>query len=55
MGEIADAMISGEMCESCGEELMCEECADMDIPAYCSIECANDRGASKKQVCNHNN
>jgi len=52
MGEIADAMISGEMCEGCGEWL-CEECADMGIPMYCSEECADNRGASHEQVCNH--
>lgn len=53
MGEIADAMISGEMCECCGEYLSCEECADMGIPMYCSVACAKDRGASKDQVCSH--
>lgn len=52
MGEIADAMISGELCEMCGVPL-CEECMDMGIPMYCSESCARDRGASKDQVCNH--
>ena len=52
MGEIADSMLSGEMCEGCGVYL-CEECADMGIPMYCSIGCAKDRGASKDQVCSH--
>ena len=49
MGEIAEAMISGELCEMCGVALN-EESADMGIPMYCSIECANDRGADKSQV-----
>lgn len=55
MGEIADAMIGGEMCEGCGEYLECDECEDIGVPAYCSLECAKDRGASKEQVCNHKN
>ena len=53
MGEIADMMISGDMCEMCGEYLMCDECSDMEIPMYCSVGCAKDRGASKDQVCIH--
>lgn len=53
MGEIANAMISGELCAMCGCSLECEECAEMEIPMYCSIECAKDQGANKEQVCNH--
>lgn len=52
MGEIADAMLSGEMCEMCGQPL-CDECAEMGIPMYCSIQCAKNRGAEKEQVCFH--
>jgi hypothetical protein len=33
--------------------VICDECAQMEIPMYCSIECAKDRGASKEQVCTH--
>ncbi|MFZ2979046.1 MAG: hypothetical protein WA057_05230 [Candidatus Magasanikiibacteriota bacterium] len=54
MGEIADMMLGGVMCEMCGTYLECEECEDMGIPAYCSEQCAKDRGADKSQVCNHN-
>lgn len=53
MGEIAEAMISGELCECCGQPLDCEECAEMGIPMYCSKQCAKDRGASNEQVCEH--
>lgn len=53
MGEIADAMIGGVMCEACGVYLECDECEDMGIPAYCSIECARNRGRGKEAVCNH--
>ncbi len=53
MGELAEEMISGVSCECCGEYLQCDECADNGIPAYCSVSCAHDRGASKRQVCRH--
>ena len=52
MGEIADAMLSGAMCEMCGVPL-CSTCADGGVPMYCSNECAKDRGASPYQVCHH--
>lgn len=58
MGEIAESMISGEVCEMCGVPL-CEDCADMGIPMYCSEECAKDRGINMKdfgaeaRICNH--
>ncbi len=45
MGEIADAMINGETCESCGSEIegkppgvprCCEDCLDdCEIHAWC--------------------
>ena len=47
MGEIADSMISGEVCEMCGMFL------DGDAPGfprYCSAACADDRGADHSQV-----
>ena len=53
MGEIAEQMISGDMCEMCGESLMCDECENVGTPMYCSLGCAKDRGATKDQVCNH--
>ena len=41
MGEIAEAMLNGELCEACGEYI-----GDGDgIPGYCSPQCARDRGA----------
>jgi hypothetical protein len=53
MGEIADAMLSGEMCEMCGEYI-CSECAEMGIPMYCSKSCARDRGVhDKSRICTH--
>lgn len=47
MGEIADSMIYGEACEMCGVQLDGE---GSGFPRYCSIECANDRGADQSQV-----
>ncbi len=59
MGEIADSMIGGEMCEACGVWLDCmindekDKCSEMQIPMYCSSECAKNRGSSDAQVCPH--
>lgn len=59
MGEIADDMLGGVMCEGCGESLNCaisenkDACEDMGIPMYCSESCAKSRGAGKEQVCPH--
>lgn len=52
MGEIAEAMINGEMCPMCSAP-NCGDCADMGMPIYCSIECAKAQGADKNQVCGH--
>lgn len=41
MGEIADMMIGGEMCEACGVYLAG---TPSGFPSYCSEECAKDRG-----------
>ena len=49
MGEIAEMMLTGVLCEMCGIVLDCEE--NMGIPMYCSSACAKDRGAEKEQVC----
>jgi hypothetical protein len=53
MGDIAEMMLGGILCEMCGSALDCDECSEMDIPMYCSEECANDRGGSIDQVCTH--
>ena len=47
MGEVADMMLGGELCEGCGVWLEGE--AD-GIPRYCTIQCAKDRGAGIAQV-----
>lgn len=40
MGEIADMMLDGTLCEACGEYI-----GDATgYPGYCSEACANDRG-----------
>ena len=43
MGDIADMMLDGTLCEMCGVYLEGE--AD-GFPRYCSAQCARDRGAS---------
>ena len=53
MGEIADMMLGGVMCGMCGIALECEECEDMGIPMYCSLDCAKSAVADEHQVCNH--
>jgi len=40
MGEIAESMLNGEMCEGCGQWLG----EDVGYPQYCSKTCAKDRG-----------
>lgn len=47
MGEIADMMINGDMCEMCGVPL---PGGGEGFPRYCSEECARDRGADSSQV-----
>ena len=42
MGEIAEMMLDGTMCEGCGEFLDGEGAG---YPRYCSPQCARDRGA----------
>ena len=59
MGEIADAMISGILCGMCGQPLDCDDCKDMEIPMYCSRQCAKDAGTNMTnfpadvRVCTH--
>ncbi len=48
MGEIAELMLNGDMCEMCGVNLENEE--DAGIPMYCSKECARDRGVPEKDI-----
>lgn len=45
MGEIAEMMLNGEMCEQCGVFLSGEATG---IPMYCSNDCAKDVGIPKK-------
>ncbi len=46
MGEIADMMLDGTLCEGCGEFI-----GEGDgFPQYCSSSCASDRGADEAQV-----
>lgn len=47
MGDVADAMLGGELCEMCGVYLEGEA---EGIPRYCSAQCAKDRGAAPEQV-----
>jgi hypothetical protein len=42
MGEIADMMLDGTLCEGCGGYIEGDGCG---FPRYCSAQCANDRGA----------
>lgn len=52
MGEIADMMLDGTMCECCGE-FMEDIIAGGDAPGfprYCSAQCAKGRGASDELV-----
>lgn len=41
MGEIAEMMLDGTLCEACGEYIG----SDAGYPQYCSEQCAADRGA----------
>lgn len=47
MGEIAEAMLSGELCEMCGVPI---DGGDAGIPMYCSKECALDRGVPREGI-----
>jgi translation initiation factor IF-1 len=46
MGEIAEMMLNGEVCEGCGVFL---ENEDRGFPVYCSNRCAADAGIPKKK------
>jgi endogenous inhibitor of DNA gyrase (YacG/DUF329 family) len=47
MGEIADAMLDGTLCEGCGTYMDGES---PGIPRYCSAQCAKDRGADFSEI-----
>lgn len=44
MGDIADMMLDGTLCEACGCYL--DDGAADGYPRYCSPQCAKDRGAT---------
>ncbi len=44
MGEIAEMMLDGTLCEGCGEFIG----NNVGYPQYCSDQCAADRGLSLK-------
>jgi len=46
MGDIADMMLEGDLCECCGVALTNDETPG--YPMYCSVQCAKDRGIPKK-------
>ena len=46
MGEIAEMMLDGTLCEGCGEFIG----SDNGYPTYCSPQCARDRGADTTQI-----
>lgn len=48
MGDIADAMLDGTLCECCGEYIG----SDAGYPQYCSDECAADSGAEEEAPTN---
>lgn len=48
MGEIADAMLEGDLCEGCGCYL--DDEGGSGFPRYCSEECARGRGADPSQI-----
>ncbi len=47
MGEVADMMLNGTLCEMCGTYL---HQSPPGHPCYCSNQCAKDRGAGLEQV-----
>lgn len=43
MGEYADMMLDGALCEGCGTYI--DDAEPQGFPRYCSNQCARDRGA----------
>ena len=50
MGEIAEMMLDGTLCECCGVVLIGPDEEPAGYPQYCSRECAEDRGADFSQI-----
>ena len=48
MGEMAEMMLDGTLCECCGSYI--DDHGGEGIPRYCSEQCAKDRGAEGYQV-----
>ena len=48
MGEIAEMMLDGTLCEHCSVYTGVDEAPG--YPCYCSKECAKDAGYSKKEI-----
>jgi endogenous inhibitor of DNA gyrase (YacG/DUF329 family) len=46
MGEIADMMLDGTLCECCGAYIG----RSQGFPGYCSKQCAQDRGAIEAPI-----
>lgn len=44
MGEMAEMMLDGTLCEACGTYI--DDDGDEGFPRYCSNQCARDRGAT---------
>jgi len=48
MGEYADSIIDGEVCQMCGAYV---EHGEGHL-TYCSVQCARDHGASQNEIKN---
>ena len=53
MGEIAEMMLEGTLCECCGVVIIEPGEEAPGYPMYCSYRCAKDRGADRSQVIGH--
>ncbi len=50
MGEIADMMLEGDLCEGCGSFI---DLKGAGFPRYCSAQCAGDRGAPRGTIADY--
>lgn len=50
MGEIAEMMLDGTLCEACGVYIDDDDVAP-GFPRYCSDECAAGRGVAPEMKC----
>lgn len=48
MGEYAEMMLDGTLCEGCGSYI--GDAGGGGVPRYCSRQCAEDRGAAQPKV-----